>query len=374
MTHAPRPLAKLVDDLPATVPFVAPEALERARGGEFQVRVGANESPFGPSPAAREAMAASIGRTGWYGDPDSHDLRHELAGRLGTTAAHMAVASGIDDLLGLVARAFLDPGDVAVTSLGAYPTFNYHVHGYGGRLHRVPYRDDRNDLPALVQAAKETGARLLYLANPDNPTGTWWPGADVERLLDALPDRCLLILDEAYADFAPEGTAPRIDPDDPRAVRVRTFSKAHGMAGARIGYAVASEPVVAAFDRVRLHFGVNRMAQAAALASLRDEAFIAWVVAEVARGRDEYTRLAAGLGLATLPSATNFVAIDCRTAEGSEAALAALGEEGVFVRRPQAPPLDRLIRVTVGDERERQAFAEAFTRVVTRLGLTQKVG
>ena len=374
MTHAPRPLARLVDDLPATVPFVAPEALERARGEEFLVRVGANESPFGPSPAAREAMAASIGRVGWYGDPESHELRHELGRRLGTAPAHIAVASGIDDLLGLITRAFMDPGDVAVTSLGAYPTFNYHVQGYGGRLHRVPYRDDRNDLQALVGEAGGVGARLLYLANPDNPTGTWCAGADVERLLDALPERCLLIFDEAYGEFAPEGTAPPVDPSDPRLVRVRTFSKAHGMAGARIGYAVAAEPVVAAFDRIRLHFGVNRVAQAGALASLRDEAFIAWVVGEVTRGRAEYERLAAGLGLATLPSATNFVAIDCRSAAGSEAVVAALAERGVFVRRPQAPPLDRFIRVTVGEAPDRRAFAEAFTTVVARLGLTEKVG
>jgi histidinol-phosphate aminotransferase len=374
VTHAARPFTRLVGDLPATVPFVAPEALERARGAPFAVRVGANESPFGPSPAAREAMAAEIGRVGWYGDPESHDLRREVAGRLGATLAHVAVASGIDDLLGLVVRVFLEPGDVAVTSLGAYPTFNYHVQGYGARLHRVPYRDERNDLAALAAAAAETGAKLLYLANPDNPTGSWWPAADVERLLDALPDGCTLVLDEAYVEFAPAGTAPPGAPDDPRLIRVRTFSKAHGMAGARIGYAVAAEPTIAAFDRVRLHFGVNRPAQAAALASLRDESYIRWVVDEVVRGRAEYERLAAGLGLATVPSATNFVAIDCRSAAGSEAAVAGLLEEGVFVRRPQAPPLDRFIRVTVGEARERQTFAEAFAAVATRLGLAERVG
>jgi histidinol-phosphate aminotransferase len=374
MSRSPRPLARLVADLPATVPFVGPEALERARGEPFLVRVGANESPFGPSPAAREAMAAEVGRAGWYGDPESHELRHELARRLGATPAHVVVASGIDDLLGLVVRALLDPGDVAVTSLGAYPTFNYHVQGYGARLHRVPYRADRNDLPALVEAARQLDARLLFLANPDNPTGTWWPAAEVTRLLEALPDRCTLLLDEAYVEFAPEGTAPPIDPTDPRLIRVRTFSKAHGMAGARIGYGIATEATAAAFDRIRLHFGVNRVAQAAALASLRDEAFIAWVVEEVGRGRGEYERLAAGLGLATLPSATNFVAIDCGTAAASEAVVAALQERGVFVRRPQAPPLDRFIRVAVGEERERRVFAEAFEAVVSGLGIAERVG
>jgi histidinol-phosphate aminotransferase len=371
MSHADRQPTRLIRDLPADVPFVGPEALERRMGRPFRVRVGANESAFGPSPAARQAMAAAIAGTGWYGDPESYDLREALADRLGTTRAHVAVGSGIDDLLGLIARAYLEQGDVAVTSLGAYPTFNYHVQGFGGRLRFVPYRDCRNDVEALAEAAREADARVLYLANPDNPTGTWHPAAAVERLLDALPEGCLLALDEAYHEFAPEDTVPDLDPSDPRLVRLRTFSKAHGMAGARIGYAVASEPVIGAFERIRHHFGVNRVAQAGALASLGDEAFIAHVASEVTRGRLEYEDLAAGLGLDCLPSATNFVAIDCLTGAGSEAAVAALAERGVFVRRPRVAPLDRYVRVTVGDEADRAAFAEAFTAVAADLGLSR---
>lgn len=367
MSQAPRQPARLVRDLPAVVPFVAPEALERARGAPFQVRIGANESAFGPSPCARAAIASAAEHVSWYGDPEAHDLRAELARRLGTSLANVVVGSGIDDLLGLIVRTFLDRGEVAVTSLGAYPTFNYHVAGYGGRLERVPYREDRNDLEALLEAARRFEARVLYLANPDNPTGTWHGGAAIERLLDALPEHCLLILDEAYIDFAPEGTSPAVAPSDPRLIMLRTFSKAHGMAGARIGYGVAAEATVAAFDRVRLHFGVNRVAQEAALASLGDEDFLRWVVDEVARGRRDYERLARDLGLGVLPSATNFVAIDCGSAERSVAVVAGLQEWGVFVRRPQTPPLDRLVRVTVGTEAERAAFAEAFREVVAAL-------
>jgi histidinol-phosphate aminotransferase len=367
MSHAPRQPTRLVRDLPPVVPFVAPEALERSRGEPFRVRVGANESAFGLSPCAREAMAKAAEHLSWYCDPEAHELRAELARRLGASPANVVVGSGIDDLLGLIVRTFLDRGEVAVTSLGAYPTFNYHVGGYGCRLERVPYRDDRNDLEGLLEAAGRCEARLLYLANPDNPTGTWHDGAAIERLLEALPERCLLVLDEAYIDFAPEGTSPAVAPSDPRLIKLRTFSKAHGMAGARIGYGVAAEDTVAAFDRVRLHFGVNRVAQEAALASLGDEEFLRWVVAEVARGRREYERLAGELGLAALPSATNFVSIDCGSAEGSMAVVAALQERGVFVRRPGAPPLDRLVRVTVGTEAERTALAEAFREVVAGL-------
>lgn len=372
MSHVDRQPTRLIRDLPADVPFVGPEALERSMARPFQVRVGANESAFGPSPAAREAMAAAIASAGWYGDPESYDLREALAARLGTTRAHLVVASGIDDLLGLIARTYLEHGDVAVTSLGAYPTFNYHVQGFGGRLHFVPYRDCRNDLEALAEAARQTDARVLYLANPDNPTGTWRTAEEVGRLLDDLPETCLLALDEAYHEFAPEGVVPPLDPSDARVIRLRTFSKAHGLAGARIGYAVASEPVIGAFERVRHHFGVNRPAQAAALASLGDDAYIRHVAGEVARGRRDYEELAAGLGLSCLPSATNFVAIDCGSGPASEAVVAALGERGVFVRRPRVAPLDRYVRVTVGDEADRKAFAEAFAAVVADLGISRR--
>jgi histidinol-phosphate aminotransferase len=124
--------------LPATVPFVAPEALERASGRRFLLRLGANESNFGPSPRAIEAMRAAAGHVNWYCDPESYELRAAVAAIHGVATHEMVFGSGIDDLLGLVVRAYLSPGEVAVTSLGAYPTFNYHVAGYGGRLERVP--------------------------------------------------------------------------------------------------------------------------------------------------------------------------------------------------------------------------------------------
>jgi histidinol-phosphate aminotransferase len=367
-SRPPRLPTGLVRALPATVPFVAPEALERRRGRRLKVRVGANENAFGLSPVAMAAMRASLEQAAWYCDPESHDLRHELAREHGTTPDHVVVGSGIDDLLGLVVRTFLDRGEVAVTSLGAYPTFNYHVAGHGGTLHTVPYRDDRrNDLEALLDASRRLDARLLYLANPDNPTGTWRRAEDVLELLDHLPDRCLLVLDEAYLDFALPGTTPIVEAEDPRLIRLRTFSKAHGMAGLRIGYGLAASATVAAFDKVRLHFGVNRVAQIGALASLGDRAFLEGVVAEVAQGRREYEELARGLDLATLPSATNFVAVDLGVAELSRTVVESLLEMDVFVRRPTAPGLDRYVRVTVGTRQERGDFAEALTRVAARL-------
>ncbi|MGH2486401.1 MAG: aminotransferase class I/II-fold pyridoxal phosphate-dependent enzyme, partial [Ktedonobacterales bacterium] len=229
MSDSP-PFTRLISSLPATVPFVAPEAIERMTGRPIALRLGANESTFGPSPKAIDAMCAAAARVSFYGDPESYELRQTLARHLGVGMEHLVIGCGIDDLLGLIVRVFLEPGETAVTSLGAYPTFNYHVAGYGGRIERVPYRDDRNNLDALAVAAARTGARLVFLANPDNPTGSWYSGDEVITFAETLQPDCLLLLDEAYCDFAPATAISPIDTDNPRVIRLRTFSKAHGMA------------------------------------------------------------------------------------------------------------------------------------------------
>jgi histidinol-phosphate aminotransferase len=350
----------LVAGLPATVPFVGPEAQERARGAPFAARLGANELGFGPSPGAVEAMRAAAPEAWRYGDPENHDLKAALAAEHGLPPEAIVVGEGIDGLLGLTVRLFCAPGDRVVTSAGAYPTFNYHVAGFGAELVTVPYRDDAEDPEALADAARRTGARLVYLSNPDNPMGTWHGAARIAVLLAALPAGCVLCLDEAYAEFAPQGTAPAWDTDDPRLVRFRTFSKAHGLAGLRVAWAVAHPEIAAGFDRIRNHFGVNRMAQAAALAALADSGHLARVRAEVDRARERICGIARANGLAPVPSAANFVAVDC----GGDGAFArrvleGLLARGIFVRMPGVAPLDRCIRVTCGPEAEMAAFAEA---------------
>jgi histidinol-phosphate aminotransferase len=357
------PVTRLVAELPATVPFVGPEAIERQSGKPFTLRLGANESNFGPSPRAQAAIQAAIGRVSNYADPENFLLRAALAERLGLKREQVVIGSGIDDLLGLVVRAFMERGDYAITSLGAYPTFNYHVEGYGARLERVPYRNDHNDLGALAEAAHRVKARLVYLANPDNPTGSWHTAHDVQALIERLPEGCMLLLDEAYFEFGPPDAILPIAADDPRVLRLRTFSKAYGMAGARIGYAFGPESIIQTFEKIRLHFGVNLLAVEGALASLQDDDFLHSVVASVAEGRADYTQLARELDMTPLPSATNFVAMDVGGPERAKRLVSALAAEGVFVRMPGVPPLNRCIRVTVGTPPERQAFAEILRHI-----------
>ncbi|PRY94454.1 histidinol-phosphate aminotransferase [Hasllibacter halocynthiae] len=319
-------------------------------GRRFDARLGANESVFGPSPRALEAIA---GCGVWmYGDPEAHDLRRALAERHGAGIGNVVVGEGIDGLLGTLVRLTVEPGVSVVTSAGAYPTFSYHVRGFGGVLRTVPYRGDREDPEALLACAGEVGARLIYLANPDNPMGSWHDAAAVEAMIERLPRGCILVLDEAYADTAPPGAVPRVDLAKP-VVRMRTFSKAHGLAGIRIGYAIGPETLIGAFDRVRNHFGVSRPAQAAALASLRDGAHLAATVTRIAGARERIATIVERHGLRALPSATNFVAVDC----GSDGAFAravldGLAARGVFVRMPAVPPLDRCIRVSAGNSQD----------------------
>ncbi len=340
---------KLAETLPESVPFVGPETAERAQGKRFAARLGANENVFGPSPGAIEAMAAAAADIWKYGDPESFDLKKALAEKHGVAPENIAIGEGIDGLLGYLVRLMIAPGDKVVTTAGAYPTFNYHVVGYGGALETVPYADDAESPDLLLAKVREVGAPLVYLANPDNPMASVHDGPRVQAMIDDLPEGATLCLDEAYIEFAPAGSAPEIDVSHPRVIRFRTFSKAYGMAGARVGYAIAHRDFVKAFDKVRNHFGMNRAAQAGALAALGDEAYLAQTLENVRAAKERIAQIARDNGLVPLPSATNFVAIDCGYgADFAKAVVEALGARGVFIRMPFSAPQNRCIRVSAG--------------------------
>lgn len=354
------PLTPVVNALPSTVPFVGPEALERLRGVAFRARLGANESGFGPSPQVIKAIERAASDAWKYCDPENHDLKQALARHHAVRPENIAVGEGIDALFGYAVRLFVEPGITVATSLGAYPTFNFHVTGYGGRLVTTPYRDDREDPAALLDLAKREKARLLFLANPDNPMGSWSPSETVAELIGNIPEDKVLILDEAYGEFSPQGTLPPLDIDDPRLLRFRTFSKAYGLAGARIGYVIGEAQLVKCFDRVRNHFGVNRLAQAAALAALADQPYLREVISQVGRARQRIGDIARRHDLKPLPSATNFVTIDCgRDGVHVKNVLDALIAQGIFVRMPGVAPLNRCIRVSAAPDDELDLFAEA---------------
>lgn len=362
------PFTPVIEALPTTVPFVGPETIVRETGRPFRARLGANESGFGPAPSVIAAMRETAPEVWAYGDAQNYDLRAALAGHLGVDRANVMAGEGIDGLLGLVCRLFLEPGNRVVTSLGAYPTFNYHVAAQGAALATVPYVQDRESLEGLLDATRAAPTRIVYLANPDNPMGTVWSAEAVEEFIAAVPEQTMIVLDEAYCETAPPSAFPAFDTGRANLLRFRTFSKAYGLAGMRVGYAVGHADVVAGFDRIRNHFGITRMSQTAGLAALADQDYLAQVVARIARARETIYEFCADLGLETVPSATNFVAIDCgRDHDYALAVLNGLAARGVFVRKPAVPVLNRCIRMSVGPEAELAIAAQALKDTIQAL-------
>ncbi|MEQ1942324.1 pyridoxal phosphate-dependent aminotransferase [Mesorhizobium sp. VNQ89] len=359
-------LTPLVAALPTTVPFVGPEAQERDRGGRrFRARIGANESSFGPAPSVIAAMRAAAPDMWMYCDPDNFELKAAVAAHHKVSRNNVVIGEGIDGLLNLVVRMLITPGQAVVTSLGAYPTFNFHVDGFGGKLVAVPYENDHENLDGLLAAVKRENAPLVYLSNPDNPMGTWWEAHEIQRFIEALPETTMLILDEAYGELGPDSALVPIDVSRPNVIWMRTFSKAYGLAGIRCGYAIGEELFISEIEKVRNHYGNNRMGLVAGEAALADQAWLAEVKAKVAAGRERIAGIARDNGLSPIPSATNFVTIDC----GSDGAFALgimkeLLARDVFIRKPMVPVLNRCIRVSVGLPYELDIFAEELPKAI----------
>ncbi len=352
---------RIVARLSDTIPFVAPEELERQLGQTFLARLGANESVFGPSGKAIQAMQHVATRAQWYGDPLSFDLRNVLAEQHGTSPDHFVVGSGIDGLFSHIAAAFLEPGDRVVTTLGSYPTFNYFIDAAGGELVQVPYRDLKVDLEELAEAVNESGARVVYVANPDNPSGSFHEREAIVGFLNALPEDVLVLLDEAYIEFVEP-----FEISDPRLIRLRTFSKAYGMAGLRIAYAMGDPETIQPLNRIRPHFEVNAVAQAGALASLRDFEHLPTIRQKNLEGQMMLSQMLNEFGYATLPSSTNFILADLNNREDAERLVLDLRQRRVFIRKPGMAPLDGYIRITVGTEQDHAILRTALQEIVHR--------
>ncbi|MEN2495122.1 MAG: Histidinol-phosphate aminotransferase [Hyphomicrobiaceae bacterium hypho_1] len=347
MSH-PR-FTKTIKNLPVIVPFIGPETLERQRGAPFKARIGANESVFGPSPKAIAAIQDSAAQTWKYCDPDNYDLKHAIAEFHGIAPENIIIIEGIDGGLGLVNRILIEPGDTVVTSDGAYPTFLFHVAACGGQSVKVPFKNNHEDIFTLLERAEKFKAKMLYFSNPDNPMGTWWEASEIKMMIRNLPEGTTLILDEAYCDTAPYGSIPEIDTSNPMVLRFRTFSKAYGLAGARVGYCIGEANVISMFENVRNHFGINRLAQIAALAALKDQDHLKETIASISISRAKIANISRENNLAPIESGTNFVTVDLlRDERFAQRVMQELLLRDVFVRMPSVAPLNRCIRVTAG--------------------------
>lgn len=340
------------------------EELQRELGLEHIVKLASNENPLGPSKkalAAIEKSAASIAR---YPDSNGFELKAALAEKLAVGATQITLGNGSNDVLDLIARAYVGPGKSAIYSQHAFIVYPLAVQACGGRAIVTKAKDWGHDLNAMVDAIADD-TQLIFIANPNNPTGTVVSEAALVDFLDKVPANVIVVLDEAYieytagSDFA-DGVA--LLKHYPNLIVTRTFSKAFGLAALRVGYAVASEQITDVLNRVRAPFNVNSLGLAAATAVLADNAYLDEGCRVNAAGMAQLTAGVSELGLSYIPSAGNFIAIQFDT--DAAKLYPKLLQQGVIVRPVGVYEMPKHLRVSIGLEQENKAFLAALAKVL----------
>ena len=342
------------------VPGKPIEEVQRELGLTDVIKLASNENPEAPAPKAVAAMRAALTELNSYPDGESYRLRWALARHLGVAPEQVAVANGADGLIMETCMAYLDQGDEVIVSRSSFPVYDVYAQAMRARMVKTPLRGYGLDLEAMA-AAVTPRTKLAFVCNPNNPTGTMVSAAEVDDFLRAVPDEVLVVLDEAYYDFVGS-------PDYPESLKylhagrgnvmvLRTYSKVYGLAGIRLGYAIADPDVIAPIHKIRQPFAVNLLAQAAGIAALEDEEYLQRSVAANAAGRaylyGEFERL----GLFFVESHTNFVLVRVgpQAAEVQRELLA----RGVIVRPCGGYELPEFLRITVGTSAQNARFVQA---------------
>ncbi|MBI5429071.1 MAG: histidinol-phosphate transaminase [Nitrosomonadales bacterium] len=357
---------------PAYIRAIAPyqpgkpiSELERELGIAGIVKLASNENPLGCSPQATAAMQEAIKTIALYPDGNGYELKDALSRRYGVEHARIVLGNGSNDMLELTARAFLTVGDKAVYSDHAFAVYPLATQAVGGVGVSVPAIAFGHDLKAMLKAAIEHKAKLVFIANPNNPTGTFLSAADLLSFMRALPANILVVLDEAYNEYLPEDK--RYDSVEwlkefPNLIISRTFSKAYGLAGLRVGYAFADAQVADMVNRVRQPFNVNSVAQAAAVAALHDADFVRQTFELNLRGMKQITAGLAQLGLGYIPSYGNFISFKIGDSMKMYRRLLQLG---VIVRPVASYDMAEYLRVSIGTEAENEKFLSALKQALT---------
>ena len=370
MKHSPdrTAVANAPEYIRAIAPYVGGKPIEEvARELDLDpatvIKLASNENPRGASPKVQAAIAAALADLTRYPDGNGFALKTALASRLHVAPEQIVLGNGSNDVLELVTQAFLRPGDHAVYSQYAFIVYPLATQARGARGIEVPAKDHGHDLDAMLGAVTRN-TRVVFVANPNNPTGTWLAGDVVERFIAAVPREVIVVLDEAYNEF--------LDPSErtdssawisqyPNLVVSHTFSKAHGLAALRVGYGVMDAAIADLLNRVRQPFNVNSLAQAAALAALDDTQYVEDSRVLNRNGRQQLEAGLHALGLHYLPSRGNFVLFE---AGNAMAVYQALLREGVIVRPVANYGLPAWLRVTVGTPRENERFLASLARSI----------
>jgi histidinol-phosphate aminotransferase len=361
---------KIVDQLPEYIRTLIPyepgkpiEEVEREYGISDSIKLASNENALGPSPKALAAIRQKLDQVHLYPDGDCFYLKRGLAQKLGVPPEQLIFGNGSNEIIELAARTFMRPGDEAVMAEQAFVVYQLIVQAVGGKGKAVPLRNFTHDLTAIADALTPH-TRVVFLANPNNPTGTIYRREEWEAFLNRISTDVLLIVDEAYFEYVEDHGYPdslKYHRDGRAILTLRTFSKLYGLAGLRIGYGIAAKEIIAMMQRVRQPFNVNAPAQWGALAALSDTDHVRRSVEVNRRGLDylagEFTRL----GLEFIPSYANFVLL--RVGRGQEVFKQLLGQ-GVIVRPMAGYQFPEHIRVTVGTADENRKFIEALQKVI----------
>ena len=350
-------------DIAALSPYVPGkpiEELQRELGLTRVIKLASNENPLGPSPKALAVINESAATLHRYPDGGAFRLREALADRWKVTSDHIILGNGSDEILGLLARTFLSPGDEAVMADHTFVIYKMEVMAAHGKPVTIPLKQWRHDLSAMADAITAR-TRLLFLCNPNNPTGTMVSAEEVARLLARVPEHVVVVFDEAYYEYVRRSDFPdsmTYVKQGRNAIVLRTFSKIYGLAGLRIGYGVTTPEIANLLNRVRPPFNANSIAQCAALAALSDDEHVANSRAVNQTGMEQVVNGLTALGFTPIPSEANFVYFD--VGRDGRQVFDSLLRQGVIVRHIEG----RMIRVTIGQAEDNHIFLGALARVL----------
>ncbi|MEI6566747.1 MAG: histidinol-phosphate transaminase [Verrucomicrobiota bacterium] len=353
----------------ATLPVYQPgrpiEEVARELGLEpgSIIKLASNENPLGPSRRAVAAMRNALGKAHLYPDGSAFHLKQKLATHLGVTTSNLVLGNGSNEVLEMVGHAMLRPGTGAVVSQYCFAVYPIVTALSGAALTVVPARNHGHDLDAMLAAIRDD-TRVVFVANPNNPTGTTASPAQLESFIQAVPSHVLIVLDEAYIEFL-DGALDLLpgirDGSRPNLLLVRTFSKIHGLAGIRLGYGIGHPDLIAQLEKVREPFNVNAVAQAGAVAALDDQSHAARTRKNNQRGLKLYSKTLKKLGLEYVPSTANFVLV--RVGDGLKV-FSGLQKQGVITRPMAGYQLPEWIRISIGTSEENERCLAALTQVL----------
>ena len=366
-------LDQIPEHIRALASYVPGKPLRQAQqeSGVSMIKLASNENPFGPSPLAVEAIRAAAVEVNLYPDNDASELRQALAARHQLEEQQIFIADGSLGILDVIARTLLVPGTNCISSKRSFISYPMITRSIGARFIEVPMKDDAYDLDAIAKAINEQ-TRVVILANPNNPTGTMFNADAAEAFLNRVPASVLVVLDEAYSDFAEYFTRQRgitysrsfeyVRAGQPNVLVLRTFSKAHGLAGIRLGYACGNPELLRYFARVRNSFSVSVVAEAAGLAAIRDESHIRKTVENNAVGAAWLMERFKELGVKATPTSANFIYFSVD--EDANAFSKRMQAEGVIVRSLVPWGAPNAIRVSIGTPEQNEMFVRALKKVV----------